>query len=176
VSTKVENIKEWITGIITMTIFISLIEIILPSGKMKKYVSLFTGFILIGTILNPIGKFVGKKEELIDLDQYKNQFDNWEVSDVKQSKKLEEQVVKVYRDSTKRKIEEILNDLGGMKECKINFDSDSSRFDSNKKEKIQISARIDSNENAELKRARVISELEKKLDIDRKNLIIKFTG
>jgi stage III sporulation protein AF len=47
-------LKEWILNIVTLSIFIILIEILIPSGKIKKVVNLVTGFILVIALINPI--------------------------------------------------------------------------------------------------------------------------
>jgi stage III sporulation protein AF len=51
-----EFVKSWIINIIALVLFILLIEIIIPSGKTRKYINLVTGFLLIIAVINPFIK------------------------------------------------------------------------------------------------------------------------
>ena len=43
----IEFIKNWVVNTVTIVMLIILIEMLIPSGKMKKIVNLVTGFILV---------------------------------------------------------------------------------------------------------------------------------
>lgn len=53
-------LKEWVIQIVTTFIFISLLEIVLPNGEMKKYIDMIIGLIIIIVIINPFIKFLIK--------------------------------------------------------------------------------------------------------------------
>ena len=47
-----EFLKSWVLNIVMLAIFIALLEIIVPSGKIKKFVNLISGFILILSLIH----------------------------------------------------------------------------------------------------------------------------
>lgn len=53
-------LKEWTINIVMLVLFIVIIEMLLPRGKMKKYVNLLTGTILIIVIIEPITGLFGR--------------------------------------------------------------------------------------------------------------------
>jgi stage III sporulation protein AF len=63
----VDFLKNWIINIVTIVMVVVLLEIILPSGKMKKYVSLVTGFIIMIAIINPFVGIFGKGFNIEDI-------------------------------------------------------------------------------------------------------------
>lgn len=49
-----EVIKNWVVTIMSVIIFITFVEIIIPSGKSKKYINVVVGLLIIVVILNPL--------------------------------------------------------------------------------------------------------------------------
>jgi len=43
----IDFLRNWVVNIVTLVVFVMLIEMMLPSGKVKKIVNLVTGFILV---------------------------------------------------------------------------------------------------------------------------------
>ncbi|RII33297.1 stage III sporulation protein AF [Clostridium chromiireducens] len=72
----IENLKSIVTTLVTVLIFISAVELISPSNKMKKYIRFVLGLILITVILNPILQFVsnGDKSVLESIKKYEEVF------------------------------------------------------------------------------------------------------
>lgn len=60
----IEALKGWIISVVTTVIFITIIEIILPSGSIKKYVKLATGLLIMLVILSPIFKLINNSSSL----------------------------------------------------------------------------------------------------------------
>jgi stage III sporulation protein AF len=112
-------LREWVLNIITLVIFIVLLEILIPSGKMKKYVNLVSGFILLIAIINPFVKLVRKD---IDFKAFYIQNSNYmDRKDIEaKSKVLEEQQLKqiteVYRNKIIRQLEDNVKEIKGIKE------------------------------------------------------------
>jgi stage III sporulation protein AF len=112
-------LREWVLNIITLVIFIVLLEILIPSGKMKKYVNLVSGFILLIAIINPFVKLVRKD---IDFKVFYIQNSNYmDRKDIEaKSKVLEEQQLKqiteVYRNKIIRQLEDNVKEIKGIKE------------------------------------------------------------
>ena len=65
-------LNKWILNIVTLSIFIILIEVLIPSGKVRKVVTLVTGFILVIALINPILSLL-KME--IDIEDYQIESD-----------------------------------------------------------------------------------------------------
>lgn len=47
-------VKEWVRDLVILVIFVSVIEMLLPGGALKKYVKIVLGFFILLTVLNPI--------------------------------------------------------------------------------------------------------------------------
>lgn len=60
----IEGIKVWIKNIVTVIILISFLEILIPEGKIKKYLNLIFGFIVMLIILNPLIDLLNNNDEL----------------------------------------------------------------------------------------------------------------
>lgn len=102
-------LKDWIMNITVLVLFIVLIEMLMPSGRMKKYAGLVTGIILIIAIINPFLKLVGSKVDLSDIQAVNgNEIDRLEIE--KNSKLLEgeqmRQITEVYRKKIIKQLED----------------------------------------------------------------------
>lgn len=53
-------IKNWAINIVTLVLFITMMEMLLPKGRVKKYINLLTGTILIIAIVEPLTGIWGK--------------------------------------------------------------------------------------------------------------------
>lgn len=69
-------LKGLVTTLVTVLIFISAVELIAPSNKMKKYIQFILGLILITVILNPILELVsnGQSNFSKDIEAYEEVF------------------------------------------------------------------------------------------------------
>lgn len=56
--------KSWIVTLSSTLIFISIIEILLPKGSLKKYVKFVLGLILIAVIIDPITKIFNLEDNI----------------------------------------------------------------------------------------------------------------
>ena len=104
-----EFLNLWLKDIILVFIFLSIVEIMIPKGNMKKYINMIIGFLIIITIINPFVKLFNR-DYSFNKDLYKNQIENinilYEGND-ELIKTQEEQVKEFYTE----KIEEELEDL-----------------------------------------------------------------
>lgn len=148
-----EFVKDWTVNIVMLVLFIVIIEMLLPKGKMKKYVNLLTGTILIIVIIDPITGLFGK-----DFDFSASQtaaasnIDKKEITNA--SKLLEEEQVKqtieLYRSRIIEQIVQSAKEVDGVKDAEadiiINEDYDSEYFGEIKR--IYINAVIKGNDSA----------------------------
>lgn len=104
-------LKEWVLSFITLIIFIILLEILLPSGKLKKFINLVSGFILIITIIKPLVGNFDIKTPLKDFEIINSNYVD-KKSLEQNSKVMEEaqmnQVIEVYRNKLTATIKERL--------------------------------------------------------------------
>jgi len=104
----IEFVNRWIINIVALVLFIVIIEMLVPYGKMKKFVGLVTGTVLIITIISPFLELSGKGLNIIEFQTSNSiQLDKLQIE--KESKLLEEeqikQTVEVYRDKIIGQIE-----------------------------------------------------------------------
>ncbi|WP_024831206.1 stage III sporulation protein AF [Ruminiclostridium josui] len=130
-----EFLKSWIINIVTITIILILFEIIMPSGKIKKVISLIAGFILLIAVINP---FLALKNKNFDLGQNvisdsmyidKNEL---EASSKLLKDKQMKQVSQVYKEKVINSIQEQALKVDGVSQAKadieINEDYSSDKF------------------------------------------------
>ena len=61
----IETLKNIVVTLVTILIFISAVELIAPSNKMKNYIQFILGLILVTVILNPIIQFISSGEKSV---------------------------------------------------------------------------------------------------------------
>jgi stage III sporulation protein AF len=111
----IEMIKSWVINIAALVMLIVFVEMLVPSGKLKKMISLVTGFILIIAIITPILGFLKKGGELKDLQVSQSAFldqKELEVSADKLSKKQSAIIVSTYKSKLKKDVEANLTAIG----------------------------------------------------------------
>lgn len=120
----IDFIRQWIINIVALVLFIVLIEILLPSGKMKKYVSLATGAILIIAIICPIIDFFGKNADIEKIQIINsNTMDKMQIK--YDSQLLEEeqmnQIIEVYRDKITQQMVQSVEEISEVKSAEVDI-------------------------------------------------------
>lgn len=137
--------RNWVTQIVSLVLFIVMIEILLPKGKMRKYVGLITGTILIIAIINPLISFFGNDFNFIASQTTNSNLLN-KMQVEKDSKLLEQtqmdQIVEVYRKNIIEQIENNAREIQGVQEAEadiiINEDYSSPAFGEIKRAYLRI--------------------------------------
>lgn len=138
-------IKQWVIQIVTLVLFIVMVEMLLPTGKMKKYVGLVTGTILIISIISPLIPLLGKNYDFTAIQtSSSNAFDKLQVG--KDSKLLEDeqmkQIVEVYRKKIIEQLEQNAKEIDGVDQVKadiiFNEDFNSETFGEIKRAYLEI--------------------------------------
>lgn len=93
-------IKQWVMSIVALVLFIIMFEMVLPTGKMKKYIRLVTGTIMVIVIIEPLVGLFDRNLDFTALQTINsNTLQKLQVE--KDSKVLKdeqmEQIVEVYR-------------------------------------------------------------------------------
>lgn len=117
-------IKQWVMNIVTLVLFIIMFEMILPTGKMKKYIRLVTSTIMVIVIIDPL---VGLLDRNLDFTAVQtansNLLDRLQVE--KDSKVLEdeqmEQIVEVYRNNIIEQMELEAGEVEGVTKAKADI-------------------------------------------------------
>ena len=119
----VDFIRTWIIDIVNMFIFISIIELVLPNGNMKKYINMIVGLLIIFTIINPFIKLFN-----IDLNLDKAVFNQISQQDIaiNENKEFllnqEKQVAMLYEEKIRREIIELVEVNTTFKISEMNID------------------------------------------------------
>jgi len=140
-----EFLRHWIINIVTISIILILFEIVVPSGKIKKIITLVSGFILLIAVVNPLIMLKDKSFDLNEAmlsDSY--YIDRKEVETG--SRLLEEtqarQISTIYKRKLAARIEEETNRLEGVNGSRalvvINEDIDSEKFGEITKISVEI--------------------------------------
>lgn len=139
-------IKDWVLDIVTIVLFIILVEMLIPSGRMKKYVSLVTGLIIIIVIINPFLGLLGGKTKLLDSMAVNSSFlDKTEIKKDRGLLKEEQmkQITEVYRKKIIVQLEQTAMDTEGVTGAKadviINEDYNTDNFGEIKRVYLEIS-------------------------------------
>lgn len=137
--------KQWVINIVTLVLFIVMFEMLLPTGRMKKYVGLVTGTILIIAIISPLISLLDRNIDFMALQtSNSNALDRLQVE--KESKLLEEeqmkQIVEVYRQKIIEQLEQNAKEVDGVKQAKadiiFNEDYNSKTFGEIKRAYLEI--------------------------------------
>jgi stage III sporulation protein AF len=114
-------LKSWVLNIAALGLMIVIFEIIVPSGKTKKFINLVAGFILIIAVINPFVKYFSKGFDFKDIQlKDSNVLDQKELE--QQSKTVDEkqkkQIAEVYKAKIKMRIEASAKEVEGVSEAK----------------------------------------------------------
>lgn len=123
IAQMLDFLRGWVTNLIALALFIVLLEIILPSGKTKKFVNLIAGFVLVIAIVRPFIQLFSIAE-ISDLKAFQitdsSFLDRKEIEE--SSKVLQEEQVKqiteVYRKKLIAGIEAGLEGTEGVSELR----------------------------------------------------------
>lgn len=105
-----EFLKSWVMTIISLVMFIVLLEIVLPSGKTKKMVNMVSGFILIITMANPVLGLFGKTIDFKDINFETGDFLDRQTIETNSkilSEKQNMQILEVYRQNIIGRLREL---------------------------------------------------------------------
>ncbi len=140
-----EFIRHWVINIVALVLFIVIIEMLLPSGKMKKYVGIVTGTVLIIAVITPVIELFGGDFDFAAVQTTTgNTISRMQIE--KDSKLLEEQqlgqIIEVYCNDLIEQMERHAIEVEGVKDAKadiiINEDHTSENFGQIKRAYLEI--------------------------------------
>ncbi len=100
-------IREWVITIISVIIFVTFLEILIPNSNYKRYINVITGLLLIVVILTPLTKFINRQidfeEEVLrifnqlELSTAQNRINNIQYSN-------DEAVIELYKNKISQQV------------------------------------------------------------------------
>ena len=137
-----ESIKSWIITILIGAFIVNIVDMILPSSKIKPYINLVVNFIFVFIVLTPIISFFSKDISLEDkilksMSEYNKEY----VDSINElaNKTGNNSLSKGYEDGLKEVLKLKLNEYG--------YELNEIQFDGNKIEKITVKDKNNSNKN-----------------------------
>lgn len=105
-----EILKEWVSNIFIAVLLISFIEVILPSGNMRKYIKFILSIILLAIMLQPLLEYKQIKystfEDMYFIDDIEDTIENQELATIQNI-----QISSVYKLKLKNEISTIILDI-----------------------------------------------------------------
>ncbi len=187
-------IREWLKDIVVLFVIISLVELTIPKGNMKRYVDFIIGIVIVFTVISPFTKMFNFDINLDkEIEAFSNNIVTKEGVIEKQNKKIEEifknnlakDIKKIVSENTNYKVKDITvvtipdeQNLLLIQNINIVLDIEDTENKSNEKEikieKVHIGNKAipvtsENNDFVELKEL-----ISKYVQIDEKKLIISF--
>lgn len=110
-----EFLRDWVVNIVITMIFVTIVEIMMPGGSTRKYISLVIGLMVMFVIINPVlilmagdfdfGSRVYETSRSIALGDV-----NYRMSKLENSSR--EGVIKLYKSSLEQQIKKDIEDKG----------------------------------------------------------------
>ncbi|WP_010252598.1 stage III sporulation protein AF [Acetivibrio cellulolyticus] len=164
----IDFLKDWCLNIVTLVIFIVLLEMLLPSGKMKKMINLVSGLILVIALINPVLGLLKKGVDLEDFQMANSNFiDKKEIMVNSEMIKEEQtkQITNVYRNKVINQLEGIVKEVKGVSDAKadviINEDYSTENFGEVKKAYITLKLGEDDKDAKTVKTVKVVKTIGK---------------
>ena len=104
-------ISEWVVTIISLIIFTTFIEILIPNSNYKRYIDVVMGFLLVVVILTPLTKFIGGQVDFeegilrasnqLELSTAQNRMNNVQYDN-------DEAVVRLYKNEIGKQLQDYI--------------------------------------------------------------------
>ncbi len=104
-------ISTWLKDIVVLFILISIAELIMPKGNMKKYINMVIGLLIIFTIISPFAKLLKLN---FNLEQTVFNYSKENIFESKENNELsihqEEQIKEIYKEKISNEISELIEE------------------------------------------------------------------
>lgn len=109
-------IREWLKDIVVLFVIISLVELIIPKGNMKRYVDFIIGIVIVFTVISPFTKLINFDINFDnEIEAFSNNIVTKEGVIEKQNKQIEDlfknnlasEIKKIVADNTDYKLKDI---------------------------------------------------------------------
>lgn len=106
----VSFISSWLKDIVVLFILISIAELIMPKGNMKRYINLVIGLLIIFTIVNPFAKLMKLDFNLDQAIFNYSKSDDYLNNDEKFYMQQEKQIESLYKEKISNEMIELVED------------------------------------------------------------------
>lgn len=135
-----ESIKIWISTVLIAAFIVNIVDMILPSSKIKPYINLVVNFIFVFIVLTPIVSFFSKDMSLEDkILKHMNEYNNQYVDSINTL------VGKVGNNSLSKGYEDGIKEVLKLKLDEYGYELDEIEIEGNKIEKITVKDKNNSN-------------------------------
>lgn len=144
-------VKEWLKNIVVLFLIISLVDLVMPKGKMKIYVDFIIGILIIFTVISPFTKL---NNISLDLDREVSNFTDSEISGKSLSSIQENQIEEIYLSNINQELIKIIEENSDyrVEDIKIDTLPDEANIFSIDEIKIVLSSKTDNeNESSSIK-------------------------
>lgn len=193
----IEFISTWAKSLGVTIVLVSIIEMLLPNNKTKKYIRVVLGVFVLFNIISP---FIKNKEQLniiteinsADLEKYSSEYENYKSSDNNNESEnnsnlnqtsMDKRITELYKQELERSIKNKIEEIGyEVETCKVEaqiIDNETGI----KKVRVKIGGKKEgNNENEENKNSesnnnektaeeKVVEEIEKIKKVDEINIL-----
>lgn len=157
-----EFIYDWLKDIVVFFIIITLIELIMPKGKLKRYMNFIIGLILIFMVISPFLKLFSIDFKLEDsrIDQYQKQ----EIYDIDFTKEQTERIEDLYIEKIDSEINKLIEKQSEykVKNSNINIDKNKENFGEVNSINIELTQKNNVSESNKIKKINISKISDKK--------------
>ena len=182
----IEFISTWAKSLGVTIILVSIIEMLLPNNKTKKYIRVILGIFVLFNIISP---FIKNKEQLniieeinsADLEKYSSEYDDYKSSDNNNSEdnnnlnqtSMDKRITELYKQELERSIKNKIEEIGyEVESCKVEAEIIDNETGI-KKVKVKIGNKKEENnngnneDNEKTTEEKVVEEIDKIKKVDR---------
>ena len=100
-------ITNWLKELVTLFMIISLIDIVMPKGNMRRYVNFIIGILIIFTVISPFTKL---NEISLDIDKEVQAFSEKDISIDNIEQVRNQQIVDLYLSNLSGELKDLIED------------------------------------------------------------------
>lgn len=124
-----KGLQQWVAGIVSFLIFVTVVQNLLPSKMYEKYIRLFTGMVLVLLVIRPLLAGLRLEDQLaysFDSISFKNQAKDLNKEILGMEQKRLWQLIDAYEQAAEQDVEQMAEDAGlEVQQIRIRIDSDS---------------------------------------------------
>lgn len=182
----IEFISSWAKSLGVTIILVSIIEMLLPNNKTKKYIRVILGIFVLFNIISP---FIKNKEQLniieeinsADLEKYSSKYDDYKSNDKNNNEdnnnlnqtSMDKRITELYKQELERSIKNKIEEIGyEVESCKVEAEIINNETGI-KKVKVKIGNKKEENnngnneDNEKTTEEKVVEEIDKIKKVDR---------
>lgn len=163
-----EFIYSWLKDIVVLFIIITLVDLIMPKGNIKRYIDIFIGLILIYMVVSPFLKLTSFDFKLDG--SVLESFNHYETNNVDFTKEQSEKIEDLYIEKLNSRIKLLVEEISkyGIDTIDINIEKKEEHFGEIKSIEIVLSEEL--NENTTTNNSEIEIQKVKKVSLEERNL------